>query len=73
MKNWFAMEAIPIYAIIGGVCLGASWYLVRLARGPQVIWTKDNPTPWNNVKQDENVKMLSVNQKFDKSWSRDRW
>ena len=31
-----------------------------------VVWTKSNPTPWNEVKQDENVKMMSVNQKFDK-------
>ncbi len=28
-----------------------------------VIWTKSNPTPWNEVKQDENVKMMVVNQK----------
>lgn len=36
-----------------------------------VVWTKSNPTPWNNVKQDENVKLMAVNQKFDKrfvSW-----
>jgi NADH-ubiquinone reductase complex 1 MLRQ subunit len=31
-----------------------------------VVWTKSNPTPWNEVKQDENVKMMAVNQKFDK-------
>lgn len=31
-----------------------------------VIWTKSNPTPWNDVKQDENVKMMAVNQKFEK-------
>jgi hypothetical protein len=31
-----------------------------------VVWTKSNPTPWNEVKQDENVKMMSVNQKFEK-------
>ena len=36
-----------------------------------VVWTKANPTPWNNVKQDENVKLMAVNQKFEKrfvSW-----
>jgi len=31
-----------------------------------VVWTKSNPTPWNDVKQDENVKMMAVNQKFEK-------
>lgn len=73
--------------------VGCSWYLTRLARGPNgepshsrlftspisesksfyfvVVWTKSNPTPWNEVKQDENVKMMAVNQKFEKksvSW-----
>ena len=36
-----------------------------------VVWTKANPTPWNDVKQDENVKLMAVNRKFEKrfvSW-----
>ncbi|KAF5322380.1 hypothetical protein D9619_001062 [Psilocybe cf. subviscida] len=72
MKNWFAVEAIPIYGIIGGVVVGASWYMYRLATGPTVIWTKANPTPWNTVKPDENTKMMAVSQKFERSWSRDK-
>ncbi|KAI0069163.1 hypothetical protein BV25DRAFT_1910860 [Artomyces pyxidatus] len=71
-RHWFAIEAVPIYAVVGFVVFGGSWYLTRLARGPNVVWTKSNPTPWNNVQQDENVKMLAVNQKFEKSWSRDK-
>ncbi|KAF8639730.1 hypothetical protein AX17_000992 [Amanita inopinata Kibby_2008] len=70
MKNWFAVEAIPIYVIIGGVLTGATWYLGRLALGPSIIWTKSNPTPWNTVKPEENTKMLAVNQKFDKQFVR---
>lgn len=31
-----------------------------------VVWTKNNPTPWNTVKQDENTKLMAVNQKFGK-------
>ncbi|KAL9712756.1 hypothetical protein Ac2012v2_003993 [Leucoagaricus gongylophorus] len=72
MKNWFAVEAIPIYVIIGGVCVGASWYLGRLAFGSQVIWTKSNPTPWNTIKPEEGTKLMEVNQRFEKSWSRDK-
>ena len=34
-----------------------------------VIWTKANPTPWNDVKQEDNVKMMSVNQKFEKRYA----
>ncbi|KII95960.1 hypothetical protein PLICRDRAFT_97080 [Plicaturopsis crispa FD-325 SS-3] len=72
MKNWFAIEAIPMYAIIGIAVGGASWYVYRLAMGPQVVWTRSNPTPWNSIKQEENTKLMSVNQKFEKSWSRDK-
>jgi len=72
MKNWYAVEAIPIYVIIGGVMVGASWYLGRLALGPSVVWTKSNPTPWNTVKHDENTKLTAINHKFEKSWSRDK-
>ncbi|TBU32212.1 hypothetical protein BD311DRAFT_655344 [Dichomitus squalens] len=70
LKNWFAVEATPIYAIVGAVVVGAGWYLTRLARGPEVVWTKDNPTPWNTIKPDESTKMLTVNQHFEKSWER---
>ncbi|TDL29804.1 Aldo/keto reductase [Rickenella mellea] len=67
MRNWFAIEAIPIYAVIGLAVGGAGWYLARLATRPDVIWTKSNPQPWNTVKQTDNIKLMAVNQKFDKS------
>jgi len=72
LKNWFAIEAVPIYVIIGGVVVGASWYLGRLALGSSVVWTKSNPTPWNTIQPEHGTKLLEVNQKFDKSWSRDK-
>ncbi|EJU06482.1 hypothetical protein DACRYDRAFT_44631 [Dacryopinax primogenitus] len=72
-QTWFAVEAIPIYVVVLGAVSGAGWYLTRLARGPDVIWDrKNNPTPWNNVTQDMNTKMMAVNARFDKSWVRDR-
>ena len=33
-----------------------------------VIWTKENPTPWNDIKPNEGTKLLTVNQHFDKSY-----
>ncbi len=33
-----------------------------------VVWTKDNPTPWNDIKPDENTKLLTVNQHFEKKY-----
>lgn len=31
-----------------------------------VVWTKENPTPWNDIKPDEGTKLLTVNQHFEK-------
>lgn len=31
-----------------------------------VVWTKENPTPWNDIKPNEGTKMLTVNQHFEK-------
>jgi len=69
-QAWLAPEAIPIFVIVGSVLAGAGWYLARSARGPDVIWSKSNPTPWNDVQQDENTKILSGHHKFEKSWRR---
>ncbi|KAJ7781615.1 hypothetical protein B0H16DRAFT_1710808 [Mycena metata] len=74
-KNWYAVEAglaIPIYVLVAGACTGASWYVYRLATGPQVTWTKNNPHPYLSIEQDQGTKLLEVNQKFDKSWKRDK-
>ncbi|KAF0403435.1 hypothetical protein F8M41_009244 [Gigaspora margarita] len=74
MRNWYRVEILPIYAVTGVAVVGASWYLTRLARGPDVIWDKkNNPTPWNNVDQGTQVKLMAVNQKFDRKYSRDRF
>ncbi|THH21033.1 hypothetical protein EW146_g430 [Bondarzewia mesenterica] len=72
MHNWFAVEAIPMWTVVSFVVVGGTWYLARLARGPNIVWTKANPTPWNNIQQDETPKILTVNQKFDKKWSREK-
>ncbi|KAF7301564.1 hypothetical protein MIND_00721900 [Mycena indigotica] len=72
MKHWFAVEAIPIYVAVGGACVGASWYLYRLATGPTVVWTKNNPHPFLSIEQDQGTKLYEVNHKFDKSWKREK-
>ncbi|KAF9052230.1 hypothetical protein BDZ89DRAFT_1056578 [Hymenopellis radicata] len=48
----------------------ATWHA---ARSPTVVWTKANPTPWNNIQPDEGTKLIEVNHKFDKKWVRDRF
>ena len=65
--------------------VGASWYLTRLALGPSgasvlvvpfdpadlslVVWTKNNPTPWNTITPDQGTKLIEVNQKFEKRFA----
>ncbi|KAL5530277.1 hypothetical protein ACEPAF_6534 [Sanghuangporus sanghuang] len=66
LKHWFAVEAIPLYAILGIALTGATWFSIRQARSPSVIWTKSNPEPWNTVKPDESTKIINVNHKLDK-------
>ncbi|KAJ7283444.1 hypothetical protein C8J57DRAFT_1053188 [Mycena rebaudengoi] len=70
MKNWFAVEVV--YVLVGGTCVGASWYLYRLATRPTVVWTKSNPQPWQSVDQNQGLKLYEINHKFEKSWSRDK-
>ncbi|KAL7410778.1 hypothetical protein BDY24DRAFT_443713 [Mrakia frigida] len=49
MKKCFAIEAIPIWAISGCAICGGSWYLTRLARGPDVIWDRNaKPKTWED-------------------------
>ncbi|KAG2220235.1 hypothetical protein INT45_008776 [Circinella minor] len=70
---WYKTEIIPIYITVGGAVGLAGWYLTRLARGHEVVWDrKNNPYPFRNVEQGTQIKMMTVNQKFDKVYSRDR-
>ncbi|CAO3690788.1 hypothetical protein G6F70_000883 [Rhizopus microsporus] len=70
---WYKPEVAPIFVVVGGACSLAGWYLTRLARGPEVVWDRTrNPYPWQNIDQNTQVKLMTVNQKFDKVYSRDR-
>ncbi|KAG0150536.1 hypothetical protein CROQUDRAFT_176013 [Cronartium quercuum f. sp. fusiforme G11] len=75
MKHWYDPAAIPIYVVMGTAVTGASWYLLRLARGPDIVWDRhNNPQPWNNVQQGQNTKLMTVNQTFSKGdYKRDRF
>lgn len=70
---WYKHEIIPIFVTVGGALGLSTWYLTRLARGPEVVWDRNNnPYPWQNIDQNTQVKFMTVNQKFDKTYSRDR-
>ncbi|KAL1930163.1 hypothetical protein VTP01DRAFT_1317 [Rhizomucor pusillus] len=64
---WYKPEIVPIVVVVGSACGLAGWYLTRLARGPEVVWDRrNNPYPWQNIDQNTQVKLMTVNQKFDK-------
>ncbi|CAB4405157.1 hypothetical protein RhiirA5_350248 [Rhizophagus irregularis] len=74
MRNWYRIEVLPIYAVTGVAVVGAGWYLTRLARGPEVVWDKkNNPTPWNNIQDGTQVKLMTVNHKCERKYRRDRF
>ncbi|KAI5894345.1 uncharacterized protein SCHCODRAFT_02624410 [Schizophyllum commune H4-8] len=70
LGHWFAVEAIPIYIIMGGAVTGAAWYASRLARAPHVVWSRENATPWNTIQPNQSPKMFNVNQEFESKWNR---
>ncbi|KAJ1916451.1 hypothetical protein IWQ60_001425 [Tieghemiomyces parasiticus] len=74
LKRWYGPEVIPIVGIMVMAVGGASWYLTRLARHPEVVWDrKNNPYPWLDIKPDENAKLHAVSHQFARSWTRDKF
>jgi len=72
-QTWFAIEAVPIYAVVGIAVGGAGWYLTRLARGPDVIWDrKGNPSPWVDVSKNTNIKLMDASGTLTEPWVRRR-
>lgn len=77
-KNWYATEAIPLWAIIVTAVTGASWFMFHAAKAPEVTWNKTkNPYPWLNVDKDENPKLKSYSTNSEatpkKAYTRKMW
>jgi len=56
----------PLFVAVGVGCVGAAWFgYHNLAHNPDVITQRwSNPTPHNNVRQDQNIKLYSPNRDF---------
>ncbi|KAJ7237200.1 hypothetical protein B0H12DRAFT_1026430, partial [Mycena haematopus] len=52
--------------LVAGVVSFASYFSARSAMGPTIQWSKKNSEPWNSIRPDQGVKMVQVNQKFDR-------
>lgn len=64
-SSWLSRARVFCPAVVGAVG-GAAWYLSRLARGTEVVWDKkNNPHPWQHVKENQQVKLFAVNHKYD--------
>ncbi|CUA74873.1 hypothetical protein RSOLAG22IIIB_11537 [Rhizoctonia solani] len=59
----------PLFAAVGAGVVGAGWYGAHVLKNNQevLIARGANPTPWNNVRQDQNTKLYSPNADFWKS------
>ncbi|CAE6375916.1 hypothetical protein BN14_04989 [Rhizoctonia solani AG-1 IB] len=52
----------PLFAAVGAGMLGASWFGFHVLKNNQevLIARGVNPTPWNNVRQDQNTKASHI-------------
>ncbi|KAI9009618.1 hypothetical protein BC832DRAFT_551963 [Gaertneriomyces semiglobifer] len=61
----------PLFAVMGVAVAGVFYVAARRSQNPDVVWSsRSNPTPWNTVKQDEQVKLYDPHGRYQKTWSR---
>ncbi|KIJ37483.1 hypothetical protein M422DRAFT_260158 [Sphaerobolus stellatus SS14] len=55
-QNWWTIENIPqsVFTLATGIAGLA--YLYRAGLGPEIVWTRKNPEPYNTIDQDETPK-----------------
>ncbi|CAO3629823.1 unnamed protein product [Cunninghamella blakesleeana] len=64
-------EIFPIVGILGCALSGAVYMSVHQARAPDVVWNhKTNRYPWQEIRDGEQVKLTTINQKYDSKWNR---
>ncbi|KAI9300423.1 hypothetical protein BJ944DRAFT_26187 [Cunninghamella echinulata] len=64
-------EVFPIVGILGFALSGAVYMSIHQARAPDVVWNhKANRYPWQEIREGEQVKLASINQKYDSKWNR---
>ncbi|KAI8994955.1 NADH-ubiquinone reductase complex 1 MLRQ subunit-domain-containing protein [Pilobolus umbonatus] len=74
LKNSNRPEVYPIVGILGFALSGAVYFGARALRAPDVVWNhKGNPHPWQEIKDGEQVKLITLNQKYDHRWQRSKW
>ncbi|CDS08062.1 hypothetical protein LRAMOSA02011 [Lichtheimia ramosa] len=73
-KRSIKPEVIPLLVIVGGALTGAAYIGLHAAKAPDVTWDhKENPYPWQDIKDGEQVKLMALQQKYKNRWERYRW
>lgn len=67
----FPVAVYPIVALMAGASTFAAWYVSRLARGPEVVWSKkvsvpqlSEPTALSGCEARANYKVFRLQQVF---------
>ncbi|KAI9486744.1 MAG: NADH-ubiquinone reductase complex 1 MLRQ subunit-domain-containing protein [Benjaminiella poitrasii] len=67
-------EIYPLFIILGGALTGAVYMGTHQARAPDVVWNhKTNAEPWQSVKDGDQVKLATINQKYERRYNRKEW
>lgn len=65
---WELLGTLAALPVVLQVCSSIPETPVQPAYSRTVVWTKENPTPWNDIKQNENTKLIQVNSKLEKEY-----
>ncbi|ORZ40106.1 hypothetical protein BCR44DRAFT_35724 [Catenaria anguillulae PL171] len=72
LRTWYRPEVSPIIAVVGVALTGASYYVYRLSQHQEVVWSRDNPRPWEKIEQDMNTKFINTQaDKLTRSYKRE--
>ncbi|KAI8853395.1 hypothetical protein BC829DRAFT_486953 [Chytridium lagenaria] len=71
-KHLVPVAVYPLFGFMAVAMGGASWYVSRLARNPDVMWNRKATTKrWDSVEQGYTTKMMDPNGSFGgKFWKR---
>ncbi|KAJ3368978.1 hypothetical protein GGF31_005939 [Allomyces arbusculus] len=71
LKTWYRHEVLPIVVVVGAAVSGATFYVARLARHQEVVWTRENPQPWNRIQSHQNTKFVNLNKALTEDFKRE--
>ena len=71
-REYVKMETIPVIAITGLGLGMAGYHIYKLSQDPHVTWTNTNKYPWQEVKSNQSLKYMNVNEQLTEKYNR-KW